>query len=119
MLWHYTWAYIPGHFWGTGWGGLQDVSGMNLMAGYGLIYPHDILLEIAGEAGWIAAAAVMVFLWCGLRHLRTAAVSPYPAALFGIAVFFTVNAMLSGDVNDNRVMWAAVAIGWAVIARSR
>lgn len=46
---------------------------------------------------------------------RAAATSPFPAALLGIAVFFTINAMVSGDVNDNRTMWASVAIGWVVV----
>lgn len=113
MLWHYTFAYLPGHPWGLGWGGLQDTSGYVLL-GLGLRYPHNVLLEVTAEAGWIAGAAVIVFLWAALRRLRAAAVSPFPVALFGIAVFFTVNAMVSGDVNDNRTMWASLAIGWVI-----
>jgi O-antigen ligase len=119
MLWHFTSSYILGHPWGTGWGGLQYISGFNLISTEGLIYPHNVLLEVAGEAGWIAGAAVVFFLWSGLRHLRTAAVSPFPAALFGIAVFFTMNAMVSGDVNDNRTMWASVAIGWVIASKGK
>jgi hypothetical protein len=115
-LWHYTVSYIMGHPWGTGWGGLQYISGFNLLSGEGLTYPHNVLLEMTGEAGWIAGAAVILFLWFGIRRLRAAAASPVPAALLGIAVFFTINAMVSGDVNDNRTMWASVAIGWVVVA---
>ena len=115
MLWHYTLAYLPGHPWGA-WGGLQDTTGYVLL-GLGLRYPHNVLLEVTAEAGWIAGAAVIVFLWAALRRLRAAAVSPFPAALFGIAVFFTLNAMVSGDVNDNRTMWASLAIGWVIASR--
>jgi hypothetical protein len=117
MLWHYTSSYILDHPWGTGWGGLQNISGFNLMRTEGLIYPHNVLLEVTGEAGWIAGAAVIFFLWSGFRHLRAAAVSPFPAALFGIAIFFVMNALVSGDVNDNRTMWASVAIGWVIVSR--
>jgi O-antigen ligase len=114
LLWRYTSSYILGHPWGTGWGGLQYVKGFNLLNTEGLIYPHNVLLEVTGEAGWIAGAAAIFFLWSGLRHLRAAAVDPFPVALFGIAVFFIMNAMVSGDVNDNRCMWASVAVGWVV-----
>jgi O-antigen ligase len=118
MLWRYTSSYIFRHPWGAGWGGLQHVSGFNLLNTEGLVYPHNVLLEVTGEAGWIAGAAVIFFLWSGLRQLRTAAVRPFPAALFGIAVFFTLNAMVSGDVNDNRTMWASVAVAWVVSIRN-
>jgi hypothetical protein len=114
MLWRYTGSYIFRHPWGTGWGGLQHVSGFNLLNTEGLVYPHNVLLEVTGEAGWIAGAAVIFFLWSGLRQLRAAAVLPFPAALFGIVVFFVLNAMVSGDVNDNRTMWASVAVAWVV-----
>jgi len=117
MLWDQAWRYIQGHPWGAGWGGLADLGGSGLLGQVGLMYPHNLLLEVSGEAGWIGGIAVTVFLWCGLRRLRVNAVSPYPEALFGIAVFFTVNAMISGDINDNRTMWAAVAIGWVVVGR--
>jgi O-antigen ligase len=116
-IWHDAWSYIPHHIWGAGWGGLPDVAGFSLLGQDGLIYPHNFILEVAGEAGWIAGIGVILFLWVGLRRLRAAAVSPYPSALFGMAVFFAVNAMVSGDVNDNRVMWASVAIAWVVVSR--
>jgi len=117
MLWAQAWRYVQGHPWGAGWGGLADLGGSGLLGQVGLQYPHNLLLEVSGEAGWIAGMAVLVFLCCGLRRLQAGALRPYPEALFGIAVFFTVNAMISGDVNDNRTMWAAVAIGWAVSSR--
>jgi O-antigen ligase len=115
-LWHYTLSFVAGHPWGVGWGGLQDTAGYVVLDA-GLRYPHNVLLEVAGEAGWIAGAAVIVFLWTGLRRIRGAAVGPFPVALFGIAMFFTMNAMVSGDVNDNRPMWASVAIGWVIASR--
>jgi O-antigen ligase len=119
VLWHETWAVIAGHPWGTGWGGLASLPGPGLLGQPGLEYPHNLLLEVTAEGGWLAGAAVIVFLWCALRRLRSCALSPYPAALFAIAVFFTVNAMVSGDVNDQRAMWAALAVAWAVTGPRR
>ncbi len=117
MLWGEAWGYIQGHPWGAGWGGLGNLGAPGLLGQFGLMYPHDLLLEVTGEAGWIAGIAVIVFLWCGLRRLRANAVSAYSAALLGMAVFFTVNAMISGDINDNRAMWASIAIGWVIVSR--
>jgi hypothetical protein len=116
QLWHYSWAYIQGHPLGAGWGGLPGVSGFRLLAGNGLLYPHNVLAEVTAEGGWIAGIALAVFMWCALRRLRAASGDPYPAALFGMAVFAVMNAMVSGDVNGNRVMWASLAIAWAVSA---
>ena len=109
---------IPGHFWGIGWGGLSDLgslTGAGLLGQPGLEYPHDILLEVTAEAGWIAGAAMIVFMWYGLRRLRRLAASPYPAVLFGMAVFNLVNSAVSGDVNSYRCMWASIAIAWVTV----
>jgi hypothetical protein len=117
-LWREAWDVIPGHFWGIGWGGLNDLGPLNgggLLGQPGLPYPHDIWLEVTAQAGWIAGAALIVFVWCGLRRLRRLAASPYPAVLFGMAVFWVIQASLSGDVNSWRCMWASLAISWVTV----
>ena len=117
-LWREAWDVIPGHFWGLGWGGLDDLgplSGGGLLGPAGLPYPHDIWLEVTAEAGWIAGAALIVFVWCGLRRLRRLAASPYPAVLFGMAVFWVTQASLSGDPNSWRCMWISLAISWVTV----
>ena len=116
-LWREAWDVIPGHFWGLGWGGLNDLGplrGGGLLGQPGLPYPHDIWLEVTAEAGWIAGAALIVFVWCSLRRLRRLAASPYPAVLFGMAVFWVTQASVSGDVNSWRGMWASLAISWVI-----
>lgn len=118
-LWHEAWAVIPGHFWGIGWGGLNDLSGPGLLGQPGLAYPHDIFLEVTAEAGWIAGAAMIVYMWCALRRLRRLAADPYPAVLFGMAVFNLVNSAVSGDINTYRCVWASIAIAWVTVPRWR
>jgi hypothetical protein len=120
-MWREAWDVIPGHFWGLGWGGLSDLGplsgGGNLGPG-GAPYPHDIWLQVTAEAGWIAGAALIVFVLCSLRRLRRLATSPYPAVLFGMAVFWVTQASLSGNVNSWRCMWASVAIAWVTVGSS-
>ena len=121
-LWREAWSVIPGHFWGIGWGGLNDLSALNgagLLGQPGLAYPHDIFLEVTAEAGWIAGAAMIVYMWCALRRLRGLAASPYPAVLFGMAVFNLVNSAVSGDINSYRCMWASIAIAWVTVPNWR
>jgi hypothetical protein len=117
-LWREAWDVIPVHFWGLGWGGLNDLgslSGAGLLGEPGLEYPHDIFLEVTAEAGWVAGAAMIVFMWYALRRLRRLAASPYPTVLFGIAVFNLVNSAVSGDINSYRCMWASIAIAWVTV----
>jgi hypothetical protein len=116
-LWRESWDVIPGHFWGLGWGGLSDLGPLR---GGGLLQPglpdpHDILLQVTAEAGWIAGAALIVFVWCSLRRLRTLAASPYVAVLFGMAVFWLTQASLSGDPNSFRCLWMTLAISWVAV----
>jgi O-antigen ligase len=80
-----------------------------------LQYPHNFLLEIALEAGWIAGLGAIVLLG---RLLRAAAMDTSSAegqALFGLAVFFTASAMVSGDIAGNRMLLAVLG---AVLVRS-
>ncbi len=97
-LWHRTTELIPSHPMGLGWGGLEwYLQPLNR-------YPHDIFLEALGEGGWLAGAAIVAILVVSIRRARASAV------LLASVVFWTVNAMVSGDINDNRSLFAIVAI---------
>ena len=53
-MWREAWDVIPGHFWGLGWGGLGDLgplSGGGLLGQGGVLYPHDIFLEVDCRPG--------------------------------------------------------------------
>lgn len=120
VLWDQALHAICSNPLGIGWGNFWSAlsPGARLDSGYDQ-YPHNVILEIFVEAGWLAGLASLVLLAVSLARLYAKSGSPYGAALLGIAVFFVLNAMVSGDVNDNRVMWAAVAIAWAADPRSR
>lgn len=107
---------IPEHPLGVGWGNfVLSLPHEYQVAFSGIrLYPHNVVLEVAVEAGWLAAAGLLAFMILGIRRLIRACDRRIGAPCAGVAVFFTVNAMVSGDVNDNRAMFAAISLGWAV-----
>ena len=110
---------IASHPFGIGWGNLalylpgDGFSGDRAQ----LRYPHNIFLEVTLEAGWFTGAALVVFLVVGLVLLARRSGDPVEAVVLAVAAFFVVNALVSGDVNDNRMMFAPVALAWATGGR--
>ncbi|WP_156155469.1 O-antigen ligase [Frigoribacterium sp. MEB024] len=106
---------VPQSFTGVGWANFSSVlrNGEALDSG-DRQYAHNVVLETLVEGGWIAGLATVVFLVLSLVRLRRQAVTPVGVVLFAMGVYFVVNAMVSGDVNDNRMMWATLALSWIV-----
>ncbi len=115
-VWRAALETIPLHPEGVGWGNFWSVldAGEVLDSGY-VQHAHNIILEAFVEGGWLAGIAMIAFITGALLRLRTTAQrGPYDAAVFSVAVFFVVCAMFSGSVGNNRAMFAALAIGYAV-----
>jgi hypothetical protein len=66
-------------------------------------YPHNLLLETSLESGWLCGTATAAVL---AAALASAARGGGDAVLFAGLVFCAVNALVSGDVNDNRALMA-------------
>lgn len=100
---------------GIGWGDLYNhiPEGASLSSGY-FEYTHNAITEATLEGGWLAGAALVVFIVAALRRLTAGATTPLGTMLLGIAVYFVANAMVSGDLNGNRTMFAALAAAWTV-----
>ena len=101
---------------GIGWG---DLPSRLPDSGFGdsaiqLKYAHDLLLEVGVESGWIAGLALIAFIVVALIRLKRASGGPLGATMLAVTVFFLVNALVSGDVNDNRMAFAALAVAWVV-----
>jgi O-antigen ligase len=86
-----------------------------------LRYPHNIFLEVAAEVGIMAAvvlALCMIAVLIGLFRRAWAAEDTqrrsqvYLVTAFLLFTFFA--AQFSGDINDNRTFWTALALGWLV-----
>lgn len=76
-------------------------------------YPHNIFLEVAVENGWVGlvalAALVGVSLVAAIRMIR-GNVAPAVGVLIVMAL---VNALFSGDLNDQRLLWSVCGIAQA------
>lgn len=86
-------------------------------------YPHNILLEVAAEAG-VLGLVPLVFLLSvvAVSLLRPLARLPEPAriallAVIALYVYTLANAMLSGDINDNRLLFAVCGLAAGLYAR--
>lgn len=112
-LLHQAWAIAQEQLLGIGWGGLAHHL-------YPLApYPHNIVLEVAAEGGWIALATLVV-VWL-VAASRAYQLRSDPAALGALAllVYWTLNAMVSGDLNDNRGVFVLIGVCLALKLRER
>lgn len=84
---------------GSGWGSFRY---------HGLTYPHNLFLEVGVEGGVFVLIVVVVFVgytcWVALR------VSDSPlGSLSALMLLYSLfNAMLSSDINGNRLMWMMI-----------
>lgn len=105
-LWRGTVDAIPDTPLGVGIG---DFSSLSVLTG-AYTYPHNLVLEVFVEAGWIAGVLLCAILVLAFaRSLRYSRVIGdfLPLAMLSFA---TVNAMVSGDMNSNRLLWVLVAV---------
>lgn len=92
--------------WGVGTGDWGPALGIST----GRLYPHNWIVELAcelGLPGGAAGVAALVLAWALVHRARAAADPRLAATLVGWAVFWGVNASLSGDLVDNRHLWTA------------
>lgn len=81
-------------------------------------YPHNILLEVFGEAGWLPGIIFVGVVAVAFgRALRLRWETPGVAVL-GLLAFWLVNALVSGDVNDSRAFFACLGIGLSLRLKS-
>ncbi len=104
FMWARSYDIVQHQFWGSGWGSL---SGGQLVVDK---YPHDIVLEVWVEAGWLAAGVLVGVLVAGaVRAARAGRIDPTAVPLLALLVFWVANALVSGDVTDNRGVFVLMA----------
>src|SRR3546814_15452685 len=113
----------------VGWGKLTEHVQVVHAEGNLLLHPHNIILEIAVEAGWLAAAAFVILIGAiGVLTIRAsfrALADPTdPCPIRTLVVFAALSywfwfAAFSGDVNDTRPLWAMLGMALAAQARWR
>ncbi len=102
-------------------------------AGFGILYygqntrayPHNLLVEIGSENGLLGLTALSALfagcLYCAWRACRgpLEAGTVAPRMFLAAAIFHIMNAMVSGDLNDGRVMFAFLGIAASAEAVGR
>jgi capsular polysaccharide biosynthesis protein/O-antigen ligase len=93
--------------WGLGWGGFQAEA----FAGYR--YPHNLPLEALVEAGLLFGGIFLVWLVICAARAYWATVDFSGGTVFAVLVCVLGEALVSGDLNDNRLTFYALGIGIA------
>ncbi|MEO0080144.1 MAG: O-antigen ligase family protein [candidate division WOR-3 bacterium] len=79
-------------------------------------YPHNIFLELGSELGLVGIGAFGLLLFPTLVHtfrrLRGAPARGLatPLLVCALLIYFLVNALFSGDLNDNRMLFSAIGL---------
>lgn len=69
-------------------------------------YPHNVFLEVLVEAGWVPLFVLVVWIGFALKRARS------DQLLLSCLLFMLLNALVSGDINGNRVLWSFVALAY-------
>lgn len=115
-MWNVSWQNIAWEPAGIGWG---DFANHEAASGTLIRYPHNLFLEVFYEAGWIAGGALLLFVIASLLLMWKRSYEPATAVLFALLLFSLVNAMVSGDINDNRLMWLLLSCAWVLPAQEK
>ncbi|WP_166649350.1 O-antigen ligase family protein [Brachybacterium sp. AG952] len=99
---------------GVGWGQLFAFMRPGRMLDSGVAqYPHNLILEVTVEAGWIPAIVLVVVIGYALFRQQQATVGTTETAMLALLVFALVTVMVSGDVPSNRGLWVALGAAMA------
>lgn len=112
ILWEAAWDGIAQTGGGLGWGAFADLGGVNT-------YPHNLLLEVGYEVGFIAMLVVAGVLITSLISSGRRATDATGVAFFALLVFSAFNAMVSSDVNGSRLLIAVLFASWAIALPSK
>jgi O-antigen ligase len=105
---------------GIGTGGFQSVG---MLESPPEDYPHNMVLEVWAEFGLAVLVVLLASIVVLLSGLWTAAWTLPPASaacrllylLIGVFLFNFFEAMLTGDLNENRTFWGVFGVAWLVV----
>lgn len=92
---------------GTGWGTFTYRDGYYR-------YPHNLLVEIAAEAGILVLVVVALGLLFTVIRAARAATTNTSVIILALLIFGIINAMVSGDINASRLMVVIIFTVWAM-----
>lgn len=97
---------------GLGWGGFEGI------APTGYRYPHNFILELLVETGWVISVVLLGWIALAWIRIRRLTRSFEASTALCLLTFAFVNAMVSGDINDNRTLFLAIGMCLALWART-
>ncbi len=101
-----SWDLIGDAPWGIGWAGFA--TWVDPERGLPRQYPHNLLAEVTLESGWICGAVTLLVLLAATAAAWSGTGRVGGRLVFAGTVFYLINAMVSGDVNDNRPLFMFV-----------
>jgi O-antigen ligase len=96
---------IPVNPQGMGWGTFPSEEEGTVRR-----YPHNLLIEVFLEGGWMAGFVLTGFIVYAIWRTYMRGGGMVPRSTLAFLVFFLINAMVSGDINDNRIFFAILAL---------
>lgn len=93
---------------GAGTAGFEALSPIYVGPVAADAYPHNAVLQLAAEHGIIGVAVFCAVVVVALR--RRLSPGPITASLVALSVFFLLNAMLSGNIVEDRMTWALLLL---------
>jgi O-antigen ligase len=104
-LYRSAWMLMKQHPFGIGVGGFADHAILDLR------YPHNVFLEAGVELGWVPMLLLLALsawsLWV-LLGILTRSLHWTSCLLAMVVLMSGINAMVTGDFNDNRLFFALV-----------
>ena len=105
---------------GIGAGGFQSVG---VLESPPEDYPHNMVLEVWAELGFAVLVVLLASIVVLLSRLWTAAWRLPPSSpacrllylLIGVFAFNLFEAMLTGDLNENRTFWGVFGLAYVVV----
>lgn len=88
---------------GVGTGNFASLVGTS-----GRDYPHNILLEMGAENGWFGLLVVLLLAILNTRYAIVLIRRGVGIPIAVIFLFALASAMLSGDMNDQRLLWVSI-----------
>ena len=114
QAWDYTWRNLSASPFGHGWGSWDVISPIRIE------YPHNIFLEVWFEAGVVGLVALCAALWIPIWNQdRIFMRDRFRGTLFiGVLPYWLVAAMVSGQINDNKILAMLLVAGAASLRPS-
>ncbi|MGE5631379.1 MAG: O-antigen ligase family protein [Caulobacteraceae bacterium] len=101
---------IKNNAFGIGFGNAQNVINKNISDGITYTYPHNIILEIFLECGWLIGLLFITFWGFSIFHAyKKAKLNENFMFTFTVLLFLFLNAIVSGEIND-RMLFAFVGL---------